>query len=298
MAILGIRHLLTIVKQASGTAASCPQALWAIPAWEAALFSFIFDIPLLIVGLLLAVVIAALALAGLLFTRRRILPRLRIAAEDVHFSSTMVESLMVFYGLTVGLIAINVWQNYSEATQVVSQEATAIAVLYRDVSGYPPPVRTQLQNALKEYVAYVIHEAWPEQRKGHITRVGTGQISRIETILIGFEPTTQGQAILHTQTLRAFDQLIEARRMRLDAVQAALPGLMWAVIFFGAALVLTGSFFFRARSSRLHTILVTLLAMFIAMVIFVVLAFDRPFRGQLGISSEHYQLVYEQLMNR
>ena len=73
---------------------------------------------------------------------------------------------------------------------------------------------------------------------------------------------------------------------------------MWTVIFFGAALGLIGSYFFRVGDARLHMSLVVLLATFIALVIFVVLAFDRPFRGDMGISSEPYQLVYEQLMER
>jgi hypothetical protein len=32
------------------------------------------------------------------------------------------------------------------------------------------------------------------------------------------------------------------------------------------------------------------------MVIFVVFAFDRPFRGDMGIEAEPYELVYDQLM--
>ena len=38
--------------------------------------SFVFDLPLWIVGLVLVVVMAGLAAVGLLFVRRRVLPRL------------------------------------------------------------------------------------------------------------------------------------------------------------------------------------------------------------------------------
>ena len=47
--------------------------------------------------------------------------------------------------------------------------------------------------------------------------------------------------------------------MRLDAVQTALPGLMWTVIFLGAGLGLAASYFFRVKDSRLHMSLVVLL---------------------------------------
>jgi hypothetical protein len=47
---------------------------------------------------------------------------------------------------------------------------------------------------------------------------------------------------------------------------------------------------------RLHAILVTLLAAFMGLVIFMTFAFDRPFRGDLGLTAEPYQLVYDKMM--
>ncbi len=260
--------------------------------------SFVFDLPLWIVGLALVLVMSGLAAVGLLFVRRRVLPRFQIAEEDGHFTSTMVHSVMVFYALTVAMIAITVWETYDAAAKIVSEEATALATLYRDASAYPPSTQKELQNSLREYTEYVIQEAWPEQHKGRIPEGGVERINRFQKILTSFDPATEGEKILHAETLRAYNQMIEARRMRLDAVQTALPGLMWTVIFLGAALGVTASCFFRVKDPRLHMSLVALLTVFFAMVIFVVFAFDRPFRGDLGIESEPYQLVYDQLMKR
>ncbi len=260
--------------------------------------SLVFDLPLWIVGLVLVVVMTGLAAVGLLLVRRRVLPRFQIADEDGHFISTMVHSVMVFYALTVAMIAITVWETYDAAAKIVSEEATALATLYRDASAYPSPTQAQLQDALRVYTESVIQEAWPEQHKGRIPQGGVERIDRFQKILTDFEPATEGQKILHTETLRAYNQMIEARRMRLDAVQTALPGLMWTVIFLGAGLGVAASYFFRVKDSRLHVFLVVLLTAFFAMVIFVVFAFDRPFRGDMGIKSEPYQLVYDQLMKR
>ena len=258
--------------------------------------SFLFDLPLWVVGLCLVVVMGGLAAIGLLWVRRRVLPRFQFPEEDGHFTSTVVHSVMVFYALTVAMIAITVWEHYDAAARIVSEEATELATLYRDVSAYPPPTQAQLQDTLREYTQSVIKEAWPEQHKGLIPRGGVERISRFQKILTEFEPTTEGQKILHAETLRTYNQMIDARRMRLDAVQTALPGLLWTVIFVGAALGIAASYFFRVKDYRLHMTLVVLLTVFFAMVIFVVFAFDRPFRGDMGIEAEPYQLVYDQLM--
>jgi len=47
--------------------------------------------------------------------------------------------------LTVGLIAVGVWSNYSSVSGIVSADAANIASMYRDVSGYPELIRTDLQ---------------------------------------------------------------------------------------------------------------------------------------------------------
>jgi hypothetical protein len=88
------------------------------------------------------------------------------------------------------------------------------------------------------------------------------------------------------------------RRMRLDSIGTGLPAVMWPVILIGALISMTGCFFFKVEDVRLHLVMVVLLAMFIGLVIFMILALDRPFRGNLGLGSEPYQLIYAQLMKR
>jgi hypothetical protein len=48
----------------------------------------------------------------------------------------------------------------------------------------------------------------------------------------------------------------------------------------------------------MHTIEILLLAVFIALVIFMILSLDRPFRGDLGIRADSYKLIFDQLMKR
>ncbi len=38
------------------------------------------------------------------------------------------------------------------------------------------------------------------------------------------------------------------------------------------------------------------LAAFVGLVIFMIFALDRPFRGDLGLTPDPYQLIYDQLM--
>jgi hypothetical protein len=258
----------------------------------------VFDAPLWIVGPALVILLAGFSLGGLVFVRSRILPRMRVTAEDSHFVGPLVHSIMVFYGLVLALIAVNVFETYSESSKIVSSEASAIAMLYRDFGSYSEPARSELQTALRNYVANVIHEAWPLQRSGRIPAGGVALMDSVQARLAAFEPVTEGQKALHAETWRAYNHVIETRRTRLDQVTRGLPGVMWLVVLLGAAISLSASFFFHVEDARLHATLVTLLATFIACVIFIVLAMDHPFRGDLGLRADSYQLIYDQLMRR
>ena len=259
------------------------------------MFEFLFDYPL-VTGTAIIAALCLFAVVGLLVVRRRVLPRLQVDVADSEFTGSMMQSVLVFYGLAVALIAVTVFETYSDTTKVVTGEATALNALYRDVTSYPEPIRTDLQHGLRDYTDYVINQAWPLQRQGKVPAGGFEHMTRFQALLTSFEPATEGQKILHAETLRAYNLMIQARRLRLDAVGTVLPTVMWAVIVVGAFIGLSASFFFQVQDARLHLIEVLLLAVFIGLVIFMILTLDRPFRGNLGIGADPYKLVYDQLM--
>lgn len=257
----------------------------------------VFDTPLVIAATAIILTLCAFALSGLLVVRRFVLPRMRIRPEDSEFSGTMVQGVMVFYGLAVALIAVGAFEAYADASGIVAVEAAELGALYRDASTYPEPTRTELQQSLREYAEYVIHSAWPAQRQGQIARRGIEMLNGVQSSMAAFEPATEGQKILHAEALRAYNQLLEARSLRLDAVVGTgLPGVLWVLVLVGAAISLSATFFFSVADVRLHAVLVTLLATFIGLVIFMIFAFDRPFRGDLGLEPEPYQLVLDKVM--
>jgi len=254
------------------------------------------NLPLPFAACLIIGCLCLYSLLGLALARRFFVPRLRISGEDSEFTGAMVQAVMVFYGLAVALIAVNVWETHSGASSTVSLEASRIAGIYRDVSGYPEPIRSELRDELRGYTDYLIHEAWPLQRQGSTPTRGVEWMNRFQQTLCSFEPATEGQKILHGEALHAYNQLIEARRLRLDAMLVKLPGALWFVIAAGACISLAATFLFKVHDIRLHAIQVLLLSAFIGLVITLVFAFDRPFQGDLAIGPDAYILIRDQLM--
>jgi len=259
---------------------------------------FVFDLPAIPLALAIVAITCLLALGGLIGFRRYVLPHLRFTETDTNISVAMIPSIMVIYGLVMALISVHVWEANQQVQAITSQEATTLSALYRDASEYPEPTRSEIQDAIRGYMEYVIREAWPLQRKGIVPTGGVQLAYRIQRAITTFEPTTESQKILAAETFSTYNRMVEHRRMRLDSVETHLPVEMWCVILFGAAICFITSYCFAGADSRVHGLLVLLLAVFVGLLIFLTAALDRPFRGDLGISSHPYELVYEQLMRR
>ena len=256
----------------------------------------LYDWPVWIAGLLIVVVFVAFSLASLLVVRRHFLPRVDLHGEHGQYGGVMIQSMVMLYGLVAALISVNVYNTYSGVSGIVSAEASSLAALYRDAGGYPEPTRSELRGAIRDYVQQIIHEAWPQQRHGITPTHGVEMVNAIESYLLTFEPTTEGQKLLHGETLRAFNEMVHARRLRVDANKEALPGMMWTILILGGFLCLIGSSFAPVEDVRLHLLFQTLLAALMGMILFMTFAWDRPYHGEFGITSEPYQLIYNQLM--
>lgn len=250
-------------------------------------------------ALIMVLFIEVFSLLGLVLVRRLLLPRLHYHDGANDAVSGTVQAIGVFYGITVGLIAVGVWNTDSNAGDLVSKEAAAIGSLYRDVSGYPEPLRDELRSQLRDYTVFVINEAWPAQRRGQGQSVNAGVriLDDFQAKLYSFQPANTGQSALHGETLGAYNKLIEYRRLRIDAVGGGLSTVMWAVIWVGAAISIGVAYFFNIPDFKLHAILIILMGGFLAMVLFMIVINDKPFYGQSSISSDPYKLILENLMN-
>lgn len=259
--------------------------------------NWLYEISPLQTAIIIVAFVELIAIVGLLWARRFALPRFRYCENINEAVSGTVQAIGVFYGITVGLIAVAVWDTNTNAAELVSREASAISSFYRDVSGYPTPLREELREKVREYTVFTIEEAWPAQKRGEILPRGTTILDDLQVKLYSFEPRTQGQMALHSEALHGYNNFLEYRRLRIDAVKGGLSTTMWIVIWLGAAISIGVAYFYRIEDVKLHGALVSLMAGFLALVLFMITINDRPFYGSVSISPDPYRLIITHVMD-
>ncbi|GLZ28764.1 hypothetical protein Lesp02_09540 [Lentzea sp. NBRC 105346] len=253
------------------------------------MFYWLYDLPNWLVFVLFTV--AAVAIGWMfIFALRRV--NARLFGEDREERNGLVELVLtgtgLFYGLLLGLIAAATYTTYSDTENSVNSEATSVSALYRDVSNYPEPTRAQLRKDIEDYVRYVIDEAWPEQQKGEVPLGGRDRVTVLQNHLVAFEPVTEGDKILHAEALSQFNSFLVLRQQRINAVTTSLPAALWWVLILGALINLALISMLAVRKLAAHLVISGLFAVFVAMMIFLIVSMDNPFRGEFSVQPDAF----------
>jgi hypothetical protein len=232
---------------------------------------------------------------GLWVVHRSIHQRIKIGETliDNGVVGWFFSGVLTIYGITLGLIAVTTWESTRSVGAVTSREAAAIAALYRDANGFESPLREDLRGRLRDYTRFVIEKVWPAQRRGEILLEGNRMLSEFQSRLYTHEPKTDAQKILQTEALRKYNELVELRRERTEAVKQRVPNVIWSVILLGGALTVAASYCFQVQQFRFHLLLTTILATMIGLLVFLIAALDQPFNGAVTIDSTAYQIILD-----
>jgi hypothetical protein len=258
-------------------------------------FYWIYDYPTWQVGLLFAGFFLATSLTGLFLFRSLFSKWIHTEHRANEMVGVALGSFSLLYGILLGLVAVGGYQNFSGVSDLVTKEASCLTSLYRDISALPEPYRGRLQADLKDYTRFTIDYGWPAQRRGHITTGSTQRMTVLFTDLTSFNPTDKRSEIIFAEAFRQFNNLTELRRARLAEVTTGIPEVLWWVVAIGAFLNIV-LIWMLDMEIHVHVILTAVLSLFLGVVIFLVAAMDNPFRGQVSVGPEAFELVYQTYM--
>jgi hypothetical protein len=258
---------------------------------------WIYNLPEWLLCVLIVATFAGLALAGLFASRPLVGWLVGRSPKHNDIVSYFFAGIGVFYGLALGLIAVATWQNYTDVDGVVSAEAAAVASFYRDLDGYPQALRCQAEAMVRDYTQTVINTEWPGHKRGIALEDVDALLDRLENQLMAFEPGNDREKIAHAEALRSLNTVLDQRRLRLQSVTTGLPAALWAVVLAGAVINAILTYLFWVENVWLHAALDAILAIFVALLVFLTAAMDNPFRGDFSVSPDAFQTILDHVMS-
>lgn len=259
------------------------------------MLDWLHSLPILTGALVVCAIFVVPTLLGSLIVQPY-LARLFRGEKDINtVLGFLLNAFALYFGVLLALLSIAVFENHNKAEESVEREAGQIITLYRNIRTYPEPARGHLVKALKDYLEAEIGEGWEAQRRGEISRQGVVLAGRMHALLAAFEPNrNNAESLRHADTLREFDEFIEARQSRITARGSSVPKIMWYIVIVGSILNIAVIWMFDVRRST-HMIIGGTMSLFIGLVIYMIAILDEPFRGRDGLSPEWLIAVRDEI---
>jgi uncharacterized protein YacL len=243
---------------------------------------WIYNNPTWLWGAIMVALFVFIACAGLLIFHRLVHVSVRRAHNDLAgFTFAIVG---VLYAVLLAFIAIATWESFSRASDIVENESDYAGGMYLDTAGLPDAKGQEIRSALEKYVSVVVDVEWPIQRTGVTPDQGWKPLRDLATAIATINPQTQGEAVIEAELLKTWNELYDARSARLSAVQGHIPGVIWAIVFFGAAITTGYTYLFGFENFGMHLAMTAILAATLGLIIVMIIALDWPFRGEISVS--------------
>lgn len=259
------------------------------------MFFWLYDLPVWLMGVLFIVVFVAFGCGGLLLVRPFV--RRRFGQKEGHNEQVgfIVNVVGLFYGLLVGLVVVAAYQHVQEK---VAGEATALGVLYRDISGLPDPLRSDLQTQLSDYNLYIINDVWPKQKDGNVPyQEVTARIAAVQDELVTFTPDGAAQSNSLYFSMNNLDEYVKLRRDRLYEVDNGLLPVLYWVLFLGAVLLIGASWSLSHESITTHLAVTGVISLSIGLFLFLIVALDYPLRSSIGVGPRSFEVLQTALIS-
>ena len=251
---------------------------------------WLMERPAPLVGVLTVVVIAGLAVLGLVLSRRIIsAERLQgIAASEQIFSLAGV-----LYAVLVAFVVVVVWEQFDQARTDAESEAAAIAALLRDSEGLPAASQPAIQQSLIAYTNDVVNDEFPRMRGGEPIKQQSDNLTRVWQSYLHVQPVTESEGSFYRESVAKLDDLGSARKTRIASSKAEIPGLLWVLLVGGGIIMLAFGYIFGPADIMVHSVLIGLAGALLAFVLFLIFDLNHPFVGTISVGADPYAQVLD-----
>jgi hypothetical protein len=232
-------------------------------------------------GVLVVAVAVATSLGGLIIARRIAKAEKLKPQHDV--AGFIIAVVGVIYAVLLAFMVILQWESYSSAGDTAAAEAVSLGNLYRDADSYGTAGRP-LADAVAAYSNEVVDHEYPymaahQEEDPNIDPYLNAMWKAVDALPTS---TPTEQAFIR-QGITDVSSATEQRRNRIEDSSSLLPVALWVVLLVGGLLTVAFTYFFGLDSFAVQALMVSALAVMISLSLFVILALDLPFTGDIRV---------------
>ncbi|MEI7743198.1 MAG: DUF4239 domain-containing protein [Chloroflexota bacterium] len=236
-----------------------------------------------LVSILIMVSGSALAVAGLMYSRRS--RRFASMFDENEVAGLLFSVMGLVYGALLAFIVFATWETYSRAEQSVVMEAATAVQAYRDIQAFPEPQRSTAQAEMHTYLEKVMATEW--ESHGLLKVHDTADL--LNPLWATYRSITPEVAPATLDLAAAEDHLHQLelqRHLRHLAGESTLPWVFWPLLVIGASMLVVFSWFFKHASLRAQGTMTAFSSAMLIGVLLLIFSLNQPFTGPVAVSRQ------------
>ena len=233
-------------------------------------------------GFLVIAAATGVAVAALLLIRRR-------APDGGYFNdgdraAGVFGVLATGFSVLLGFIIFLAFTSYDQSRTGAEREALMVVQQVETAQFFPAPLAAELTGELICYGRSVVHDEWEQMRAGTLgDEVNPWGVELFRT-LQPVEPRTARQQSAYDKWLEQTSEREEARLDRAHGAVGVIPGSLWIVLFFVAAVIFVFTLFFADSGERavVQALLIGSVVAVMASLLLLLRTLDQPFHSGVG----------------
>jgi hypothetical protein len=202
-------------------------------------------------------------------------------------SPGMLPPLGIIFGLLIGFLAVQVWNDADRAQLAVDEEASELRSAVLVAARFPGRPEDRIRELVRLHVQRAAADEWPlmARQQETLTAVPPELGAALATAL-ALEPRGEAESLAQRELVTSLEAALDARRQRIIISESTVNWVKWAGVLFLAALTLVAIALVHSENRLATALALAIFASATAASITIIAAQDRPFSGQFGVEPD------------
>lgn len=202
-------------------------------------------------------------------------------------SPVMLTPLSVVFGLLVGFLAAQVWNEAQQANGAVTREAIGLRTVVLLAPRLPGELPGRLRGLVRRHIQQAVSQEWPAMARQEATlkMIPVADTEALELIFSIF-PQGEGQALVQREIAAALQSVFEARRQRIIISRANINWVKWTVVLVLIVLILLTIALVHSDNRLAAAIAMAIFVVGATTCVVLIASHSRPFTGQISVGPD------------
>ena len=200
-------------------------------------------------------------------------------------SPGLLPPLGILFGLFVAFVAAQVWNDNERANAVVSREASALSDVVTLAGSFPGEPEARLRTLIHGHIEEAVKQEWPMMAsRAEMLKLSPRSLTDALQLAVRLTPSSPGQQTAQRAMITALENAFDARRQRILISRSQVNFVKWSCLFLQAACAFVAIVMVHSDNRLTAIITLAIFGIGVAASALLILAHDRPFKGEISVS--------------